>query len=98
MARPRFQFSLRTLLIGVTLFAIPCWYVGRQYQIVRARKAWLAAHPRPRYIIYTRPKTTIPPIRRWLGDAFEPLLYAEPYEMEETKKLFPEADVFPTAH
>ena len=41
LARPRlrwFQFRLRTLLIGVTLFAlIPCGYVGWQAKIVRER-------------------------------------------------------------
>ncbi len=42
--RRRFQFRLRSLLIGVTLFAlIPCGYVGWQAKIVRERKAW-AAH------------------------------------------------------
>ena len=38
---PRFQFSLRTLLIGVTLLAVPCWYVGWQAKIVRDRKTML---------------------------------------------------------
>jgi hypothetical protein len=37
--RRRFQFRLRTLLIGVTLLAIPCAYVGWQAKIVRARQA-----------------------------------------------------------
>jgi hypothetical protein len=38
--RRRFQFRLRTLMIGVTLFAlIPCGYVGWQAKIVRERKA-----------------------------------------------------------
>ncbi len=40
--RPRrFRFSLRTLLIGVTLLSIPCAYLGRQYQIMRERNAAL---------------------------------------------------------
>ncbi|HEV3417286.1 MAG TPA: hypothetical protein VG056_10745, partial [Pirellulales bacterium] len=37
----RFQFSLRTLLIGVTLLAVLCGYVGRQVEIVRERRAFL---------------------------------------------------------
>ena len=37
----RFQFSLRTLLIVVTLLAIPCGYVGWQAKIVREREAML---------------------------------------------------------
>jgi hypothetical protein len=42
--RRRFQFRLRTLLIGVTLAAVACAYVAREAQIVRERKAWLKAH------------------------------------------------------
>ena len=34
-----FQFSLRTLMIAVTLLAVPCAYVGWQVKIVRDRKA-----------------------------------------------------------
>ena len=34
-----YQFGLRTLLIGVALLAVPCAYVGRQYQIVRERQS-----------------------------------------------------------
>ncbi len=34
--RRRFQFCLRTLMIGATLFAlVPCGYVGWQAKIVR---------------------------------------------------------------
>jgi hypothetical protein len=41
-----FQFSLRTLLIGVTLLAVPLGYVGWQAKIVRERQAWIA-NPEP---------------------------------------------------
>ena len=34
-----FQFSLRTLMIGVTLLAVPIGYVGWQAKIVRERTA-----------------------------------------------------------
>jgi hypothetical protein len=37
-----FQFSLRTLMIVVTLMAIPCAYIGWQARIVQERKAMLA--------------------------------------------------------
>src|ERR1700747_2520005 len=37
--RRRFQFRLRTLLIVVTLLAVPCAYVGWQAKIVREREA-----------------------------------------------------------
>ena len=45
--RRRFQFRLRTLLIGVTLFAVPCAYVAHEAKIVRERKAWYVSHPAP---------------------------------------------------
>src|SRR5579859_1426597 len=44
-SRRRFQFSLRTLLIGVALLAVPCAYVAHEARIVAARKAWLESHP-----------------------------------------------------
>ncbi|HEV2972726.1 MAG TPA: hypothetical protein VGY55_22350 [Pirellulales bacterium] len=37
--RRRFQFSLRSLLVGVTLLAVPLGFVGRQIKIVREREA-----------------------------------------------------------
>ena len=40
-ARRRFQFRLRTLLIGVTLLAVPCAYVGWQTKTISERKASL---------------------------------------------------------
>jgi hypothetical protein len=45
MTEPRkrrwFQFSLRTLLIGVTLLGVACGYVAWQAKIVRGREAIL---------------------------------------------------------
>jgi hypothetical protein len=38
-SRRRFQFRLRTLMIVVTLLAVPCAYVGWQKKIVLDRKA-----------------------------------------------------------
>src|SRR5258707_1044172 len=35
----RFQFRLRTLMIGVTVFAVGCGYVGWQAKIVKDRNA-----------------------------------------------------------
>jgi hypothetical protein len=37
--RRRFQFRLRTLMIGVTLLGVACGYVGSQVNIVRDRRA-----------------------------------------------------------
>jgi hypothetical protein len=40
--RPRFQFRMRTMMIVVTLLAVPCGYVGSQAKIVRERESVLA--------------------------------------------------------
>ena len=47
-----FQFSLRTLMIVVTLLAVPLGYVGWQAKIVRER-TWLVDNMR--HIIEMRP-------------------------------------------
>ena len=39
-----FQFSLRTLLIGVALLAVACAHVAHEAKIVRERRNWLVAH------------------------------------------------------
>ncbi len=41
--KPCFQFRLRTLMIVVTLLAVPLGYVGWQAKIVRERKDWFNA-------------------------------------------------------
>jgi hypothetical protein len=45
--RRRFQFRLRTLLIGVTLLAVPLGYVGWQVKIVRERRLQIEARSSP---------------------------------------------------
>jgi hypothetical protein len=45
--RPRLKFSLRTLLVGVTLLCLPCFWVGYQLNWIRERNAarrWLEAN------------------------------------------------------
>ena len=45
--RRRFQFRLRTLMIVVTLLAVPCAYIGHQVQVIRKRKHvmdWITTH------------------------------------------------------
>ncbi len=37
----RFQFRLRTLLIGVTLLAVPCAFVGWKVKTVREREEFI---------------------------------------------------------
>ena len=94
---PRFQFSLRTLLIVVTLLALPCWYVGAQYRIVAHRKALLAKIEfkdiGPAGFAMDLP--ALPMVRRWFGD--EPVISIfpprglPPAEFQEIKDAFPEA-------
>ena len=65
--RPLHSFSLRTLLVGVTLLAAVCAYVAHEAEIVRERDAmrldlknlgWVAAgDPKPLTFV-----------RQWLGD------------------------------
>ncbi len=85
--RRRFQFRLRTLMIVVTLLAVPCAYVGWQENIVRERKEWIREyshfvlsdptilqldHP---MVLHARGDLSRGPsfIRRWLGDQLFPM-------------------------
>jgi hypothetical protein len=75
----RFQFRLRTLMIGLTLLAVPLGYVGWQAKIVRDRKAAIielktgggtaigAEGLSPSALAHGR-DYTIPFLRRWVGD------------------------------
>lgn len=72
-----YQFRLRTLLVGVVLLSIPCAYVGHEWRIVAARKAWIARY-RPYFSTITtrpaggpwqsQPEEAPSAIRRLLGD------------------------------
>ena len=102
---PRFQFSLRTLLIVVTLLAIPCAYVGEQYRIVAHRRATRERLARLGVQFQTDATfeiavfghgATVPWIRELLGDeAIERILV--PLSLEGTeddgegRSQFPEA-------
>jgi hypothetical protein len=95
-----FQFSLRTLLIGVTLLAIPLGYVGWQAKIVRHRRELIrqvvAAGSYVGFDFALELEDSIPWLRRILGD--EPirlfgLLGATGEKREEISAAFPEANV-----
>jgi hypothetical protein len=93
---PRFQFHLRTLLIGVTLLAIPCGFVGSQAKIVRERKAMLEnGHLTLSEV--TPAGNRLPPIRVWLGDVDCCIMYFDPIvsetDLERYQVAFPEAQV-----
>jgi hypothetical protein len=63
-----FQFSLRTLMIVVTLLAVACAYVGWQEKIVRERQAW---KDNPKFYVEMGQQvpSNLPWIRRLLGDS-----------------------------
>ena len=86
------QFSLRSLLIGVTLLTVPLCYAGWQAKIVRERAAWVDSHPH----IDDKWNLTagIPAVRRWFGDrAYAVVAFGESpaNASEECAALFPEA-------
>jgi hypothetical protein len=67
------QFSLRTLMIVVTLLAVPCAYVCHEAKIVAKRKALLAMElgpdvTPPGWWRSSESPPSLPLVRRWLGD------------------------------
>lgn len=68
-----YQFGLRTLLIGVTLLAIPCAYVGWQARIVAQRRTMREQYEKrgfsfSAYNEFSKERASVPWIRRVLGD------------------------------
>jgi hypothetical protein len=102
MKLPRFQFRLRTLMIGVALLAVACCWAAHQLHIVRERDKMLASDD-CEIIIYgdgPRPygsKGGIPWFRRWLGDreinTIRTFHSTSDDEVERYRVAFPEADV-----
>jgi hypothetical protein len=105
-----FQFGLRSLLVFVTLLAIPCGYAGWQAKIVRERKSmreWIrerrgicmdADLPVGDVPVWSDRETQrISSIRNWLGDRAVTLIEidAKPEEIDRIKVIFPEALVDP---
>jgi hypothetical protein len=106
--RRRFQFSLRTLLIVVTLFCIVGGgYIGWQKKIVMERRAWLARLLEQGFkqsigdrVIAAGDQSQPNIVRRWLGDKAT-FIIGLPAGMsdedkETTLRLFPESTVTQT--
>jgi hypothetical protein len=103
--RLRFQFRLQTLMIGVTLVAVPLGYVGWQAKIVNERKAYLQTTQDTHvdgawgvFVFVRGDKTKAPSgIRLWLGDVTHDSVIVDRRASEETKQavasLFPESDI-----
>lgn len=98
LIRRRFQFSLRTLLIGVTLLSLPCAYIGWQAKIVRERRAMVASlsdEPFAMVVLWSD-DFGISAIRRWLGDHAYCIIELPERDDEmgnRYMKAFPEASV-----
>jgi hypothetical protein len=103
--RRRFQFRLRTLMIGVTLLAIPCGYLGWQAKIIRERREAAA-----RYQTIRGRESTFGPLHmlriqrppapwplRWMGEeGYLTIIVRKGTPADEIarlKGLFPEASV-----
>jgi hypothetical protein len=98
--RHRFQFSLRTLMMGVTLFCIAASvYVCWQSKIVRTRRAELTRVVAMRCLvgIDDNDDRVIPWIRRVLGDknvaSIKLPVEWDAAELDRLSVLFPEAKV-----
>ena len=94
----RFQFRLRTLLIGVTLLAVACWYVAREVNTARARGSMVdrIVNVEGGFVAHYLKFAPCPWIRRLLGD--EPvdvvaLPISSPLTDQEIHAVFPEAEV-----
>jgi hypothetical protein len=103
MPRRRFQFRLRTLMIGVTLFALPCAYVGWQVKIVKERSAMRQRLLAEGAILEPpngkggHPANSPSWLRRLLGDINTPAI-ARPQarddiEDDQVELIFPEAEL-----
>jgi hypothetical protein len=93
-----YQFSLRTLLIGVALLAVPMGYVGWQAKIVRERRAMLDmgnGNQTEEAEVGGHKDASIPLIRRWLGDHFCATVFLKhEADFERYQAAFPEAEIF----
>jgi hypothetical protein len=95
-----FQFSLRTLMIGVALLAIPCGCVGWQAKIVRERMAMSERIKKVDHgdcwFFDEDLSGRVPWIRRFLGDKTCMSIWVAGVSDEEfaaIKAAFPEADL-----
>jgi hypothetical protein len=102
-----FQFSLRTLMIGVMLLALVCGYVGRQAEFVRKRHEAAATHQMwqgipmtsgdPLTFVKLGPRPQSPWPLRWFGEKGYAMIVVEGSapadERVRLARLFPEAVV-----
>ena len=84
-----FRFSLRGLLVALTVVAV---WLGWNVHVVRQRKAALAA---PSVETWTPASVlSLPPWRRWFGDQAVGIIVSDdPAHVVTLNRLFPEAEV-----
>jgi len=107
---PRVRFSLRTLLVAITVAGFPCAYVAHEAQRVRERDAWHPSHTDfPRYwngengryeFAKGDPRKGPSFVRRLFGDEPRLEVFVEEVaplaEKQAAAALFPEATVYIT--
>jgi hypothetical protein len=91
--RRRFQFRLRTLMIGVTLLAVPCGFWARDYRLASERAEFRKTLINSAWS--NGDDSVISSFRQWLGDMPYHMV-ALPLESsreirDRAKSLFPEA-------
>jgi hypothetical protein len=93
--RRRFQFRLRTLMIGVTVFCLAAGWLLSQASIVWERKALLKRAP---VWGVDDNDAGVSSVRHWFGDAGIGLIQldasASDDELAQYRAAFPEASVF----
>ena len=91
----KLQFRLRTLMIVVTLLAVPLGYVGWQAKIVRERKAVAST---VKFIAGDPDDDEVTWLRKVLGDKSYFLVAVDPDATDQfvdrCRRIFPEALVF----
>ena len=104
----RFQFNLRTLLIGVTLLAVALavslgWWCIHEISIAQDRMALLGAlyaHGREYQLLLDATPPPMSFIRRWAGDRPVIVLWLpkppDGLDVERIKKAFPKAQFLET--
>ena len=102
-----FQFSLRTLMVGVTLLGVACAYIGWQAKIVNERRRLLESVLLHQGVVYPDlspshssgplPDRSPPWIRRLMGDVWMDGIYLDAKTSDEVLEraatTFPEATV-----
>lgn len=90
-----FRFSLRTMMVLVSLVCIFCGYLGWAMNWKRQREAFLETKGTFGLMCRTFEDFKDAPYAiRLLGEGGYNYIYAKPGHLEEARELFPEAEVF----